>query len=63
MKNLLKNWKTSAAGILGFVMTAGPQIQACLVGQPCNWKQIGLGIALGALGIGAKDHDVTGGNR
>ena len=56
-----KSWKTSLAGILGAFLFVIPQLQSCLNGQPCDWKQVGIGIAIGALGLSSKDHNVTGG--
>lgn len=61
--NMKKNWRTSLAGLLGGVVFVAPQIQACVAGQPCDWKQIAVGVAFAALGLGAKDSNVTGGTK
>ena len=61
MKFIITNWKTSLVGLLAAVLVAGPQLAACLRGAMCDWNQILLGVLLGALGLGAKDTNVTGG--
>ena len=63
-----KNWKTSLFGIIGGLLIAvGPQVGARLQGTPgappITLNSVLVGAALAAVGIGAKDHDVTGGTR
>lgn len=61
LRNMVKNWKTTAFGvalILGVVVSVA---KALLDGDPAtvpsiNWKEIGAGIAL----LFAKDADQTG---
>ena len=55
-----KSWKTSLAGLLGAFLFIAPQVRNCLQGQPCDVRQLALGAAIGGLGLGAKDHDVSG---
>ena len=63
-----KNWKTSLAGIVGGLLIAvGPQVGARLQGSPgappITLNSVITGAAVAALGLGAKDGDVTGGSR
>ena len=55
MNFVLKNWKTSATGIIGAV----PQIVTGV--QTKNWGLLISGIATVLMGLFAKDGDVTGG--
>ena len=60
-----RNWKTSLAGILGGVLIAlGPQVGARLQGDqtapPITMNTVLVGAAIAALGLGAKDHDISG---
>ncbi len=62
----MKSWKTSLAGLLGgLILTFGPSVGARLSGDktapPITSGNYGVGIAIAALGLLAKDHDVTGG--
>lgn len=65
---MVKNWKTSLAGILGgIILTFGPAMGARLSGDktapPITSGNYLPGIALAALGLLSKDKDVTGGTR
>lgn len=55
MKNVLKNWKTSLLG--GGVLTAGLTV---ILNDPTQWKEGVLSIAIGLIGLVAKDGDKTG---
>ena len=60
-----RSWKTSIAGILGGILLAiGPQVGARLQGDrtapPITLNTVLSGAALAALGLGAKDHNVSG---
>lgn len=64
MKRLfLHNLKTTLAGLFGGIVFIAPQIQNCLNGAPCDFKQIAAGLALTLLGLVSKDHDTTGGTK
>lgn len=51
----MRNWKTT---LLGFGVGALNLLQSGV-----NWKSALLSAAMAALGLAAKDHDVTGGTR
>ena len=56
----MKNWKTSLFGIFGAALTAA----ATYFGQTGNvtdWKGYAMAAAIGAVGVAAKDNNVTGG--
>ena len=57
----MKNWKTTAAGILFALCTIAENVAKLLTsGTPINWKEIGLS-AIVAIGLAlAKDFNVTG---
>ena len=64
----MKNWKTSLAGILGGLLVAlGPSVGAQLSGDrtapPITAGSVATAAAVAALGLLAKDNDVTGGSR
>lgn len=49
----MNNWKTSLFGIGAGVLN--------MFANGTNWKEILVSAGIAALGIFAKDHDVTGG--
>jgi drug/metabolite transporter (DMT)-like permease len=58
---IVKNWKTSAAGIITLLLSV-PQFVAALqawgAGQPVNWRAVLVSVALSIGGVGlvaAKD--------
>lgn len=56
----MKNWKTTLLGLFGGALTAA----ATYFGQTGNvtdWKGYAMAAAIGAVGIAAKDSNVTGG--
>lgn len=55
MKKILKNWKTSLIG--GGVLTTGLTM---IINDPSQWKEGLITMAVGLLGIVAKDGDKTG---
>lgn len=58
----MKNWKTSLAGILGAVfMMVGPRLAGDKTQPPITLGNTIPAIAMAALGIVAKDKNVTGG--
>jgi hypothetical protein len=58
----MKNWKTTAAGIVGALITWLPQVQGALAnGEKINWSVMAIGLAILILGVLAKDWNVTGG--
>lgn len=61
-KTITASWKTTAAGILGVVAVAAPQILAYLDSDPATLPQWGVVVAaiLTACGLtAARDHDVS----
>ena len=60
---LMKNYKTTIAGIVGALAIWLPQLQAAMQsGKPIDWGQMILGLAVVVFGALAKDFNVTGGN-
>lgn len=62
------NWKTTLAGIFGgFLLAFGPAVGARLSGDktapPITANSVLTGLAVAAVGVLSKDHDVTGGTR
>ena len=56
----MKNWKTTFLGLFGGALTAA----ATYFGQTGNvtdWKGYAMAATIGALGVAAKDSNVTGG--
>jgi hypothetical protein len=49
----MKNWMTSLFGVGAGALN--------MFANGVNWKQVLVSVALAALGIVAKDHNVTGG--
>src|SRR5215469_15982578 len=58
---MFKNWKTTLAGVLGFVVAAGSTLPHLGHFGNTDFTSLGLGVASLLLGALAKDHDVTGG--
>lgn len=58
----MKNWKTTLAGILSGMLTAGAgAYQSMSVpGVPMNWGMIAASAGMAAIGFLAKDAGVTG---
>jgi hypothetical protein len=58
---LMKNYKTTLAGIVGALAIWLPQLQIAMkTGKP-DWGQLILGLAVLLFGALAKDFNVTGG--
>lgn len=58
----MKNWKTSLVGILGAVfMIIGPRLSGDTTQPPITSGNTIPAIAIAALGILSKDHNVSGG--
>lgn len=53
--SFLTNWKTTLFGLGAGALN--------LFANGTNWKQILMSVATAAIGIAAKDFDVTGGKR
>jgi hypothetical protein len=57
----MKNWKTTLVGIVAGTLTI---LQATLAayqsGAPVQWLQVALGVAVMALGVVAKDFNISG---
>lgn len=49
----MKNWKTSLFGLAAGALN--------LFANGANWKQVALSVGIVAVGLAAKDHNVTGG--
>jgi hypothetical protein len=54
----MKNWKTTLCGVAGGIVVA---VIPILQTGGVNLKDLAIGAALGALGVLAKDLNVTGG--
>lgn len=57
---MFKNRKTTLAGIFGGALTAAATYFA-QTGNVTDWKGYAIAASLGAIGIAAKDSNVTGG--
>jgi hypothetical protein len=55
MKTIFKNWKTSLLG--GGVFTTGLTL---IINEPNQWKEGVAAMAIGLIGLLAKDGDKTG---
>ena len=53
----MKNWQTTLTGIVGGLLTAYAN------GGFHDWKGLAQGAFVALLGLVAKDHNVTGGNK
>jgi hypothetical protein len=60
---MLKSWKTGLIGLGGAVLTLIANGGLQTPEGKFDWKTLIVSVGLGALGIFAKDHDVTGGVR
>ena len=57
----MKNWKTTLVGIIAGTLTIlQTTLTAYQSGEPVQWLQVALGIALMAFGVVCKDFNVTG---
>ena len=56
----MKNWKTTALGILAVLGAVIPAAQALLAGQPVDWSRVAPAVLAGLGLIFAKDHNVSG---
>lgn len=60
-ESIVTNYKTTIAGIIAFLFTVPTfvtALQAWAAGQPVNWKQVLVSVAIAAVGgglIAAKD--------
>lgn len=50
----MKNWKTTLAGAAGFLLII---LDAAVSQHPVTWRDWGKAIAVGAVGVLAKDHN------
>lgn len=60
---VFKNWKTTLAGVLGFIIQAAPALPHIGHFGSTDFTSLTGGIATLLVGLLAKDHDVTGGDR
>ena len=57
----MKNWRTTLVGFLVGLIPIGSQLLGMFgQGQHIDFKQVGVGIGIMALGLVAKDAGVTG---
>lgn len=60
----MKNWKTTLFGLIGGLMTMfGPRLQGDHTAPPINIAAIVQAVAIAAIGLAAKDSNVTGGTK
>lgn len=59
-KSILVNWKTSLLGLLAGIGLAAPELTKLLSsGEQVTWSRLLMALALAALGLMARDHNVT----
>ena len=59
---MFKSWRTTVAGVIGFLVAAGPAFIAYLDGDPNtvpDWNLILVGLGLGGVGVAARDNGVS----